>query len=223
MSRIVFRAAEALATALALQAALTGKVKALQQPPDRLADYPALAVLPQRFLATWWTEEDVPDANGDPIFLGTGGSQAVMEIGCLSGSVQLWIGAVYPIEREDLEDAVYTAFGQESLAPGRLLVTLTNVVVGGLATGADWPVAFLHEDSEWREELAFSEQRLSFLDVQVDLPIFILRENAWRVDQYVLAITRDLATPVTAPADLDDLSDLVDVAIDETGALSSFP
>lgn len=224
MSRIVFRAADALATLLAASSAtLTGKVKVDQQPPDRVADYPLVVVLPQKFTPTWWTEEEVPDANGLPIFLGAGGSQAVMEIGCLSGSMQIWAGAVFPVEREDLEDAITNAFGQDGLAPGRLLGSLTNVVVGGLATGASWPVAYLLEGSEWRNELAFSEQRLSFIDLQVDLPIFVLRANAWRVEEYVLAITQDLTTPVTVPADLANLPDLAQLSVDEDGALSTFP
>lgn len=225
MSRIKYEAAKLLAQSLALEPALEkdGVVKALQQPPDRLYDTPTVVVLPQDFKLIPWSPEEVPDEDGEPIMAGDDEGMALLEVGTLSGSVQLWCEATFPAVREQLEDAVINAFNREDFAPGRLQVSLTDIEVCGVATEATWPVAFLLEEANWREELAVSERRRSFLDVQVDLPVFVLRKEAHKVRQMVVALSQDLSIEVTTPTDLANVADLEQVLVNDDGSLSAYP
>lgn len=218
MSRVVFLAAKALEAALETETVLTGRVEVLQQLPDLLAAYPKVVIMPERFKFEPALDEEVPDDDGAPVMVG---DLAMMEVGHLAGSVRIWAGANHPPQREDIEDAIFRAFCREELAPGRLLVELTDVSVGGVATGADWPVAFQIDGAEWHEELVFSEKRWSFLRADVDVPVFVMR-SAPLVQDMVIALTADLETQIGAPADLA-LIRLEQIAVDEDGALSTFP
>lgn len=222
MSRIKFLAADALRASLATEPTLTGvATHTIQQPPDRLAEYPAICVMPERFPFQPCTEESVRDEDGEPVMVDD--DQAVVEVGQFSGSMRIWVGAIYPPQREVIEDAIMAAFNRDGLAPGRLLATLTDIPITGVATDAAWPVGYILEDTDWREEMAFSEQRFSMIQVAVDLPVLALRQNAWLVQQSVIAMTSDLSTEIEEPDDLDTIPDLVQIAVDEDGDLSAFP
>jgi len=224
MSHLRYRALEALRATLAAEPALSasGLVKALPQSGDRLDAYPSVTIVPEgKFTFIAWPHREILDGAGDVVMAG---GKPVFEVGELSGSLRIEVAANYPPEREALEDAIFSVFNQDDTALGRVMATMADVSVGGVATGVDWPMAYLlGEEAGWREELVFSEKRGSFLQVAVDVPVLVLKSNAWIIEQLVLAITSDITTQVLVPADIANLQDLEQVLINDDGTLSSYP
>jgi hypothetical protein len=217
---VLLRAAlEAAAVAFRDAAPSLTDVQVTHAPPDQSATYPVLALLPERFVLEPHHDDEVLDDDGEPVMADA--TTALMEVGTLRGTVRLWLAARTMPERARLEERIVAAFFADGLAPGRLQVTLDNVEVLGVATGASWPVAFFLENSEWREELVFSERRWSFLQVDVDIPVLVLRKDAAIVTTLVAALTTDLATQIDDPADVASppLTDLEQVTVADDGSV----
>jgi hypothetical protein len=223
VSALRYAAAAALGAALeASSPTLAGAVEVLQRPPTEAADYPRLAILPERFKFDPHPDLELEDEDGEPVMVNDG-ADAVVHVGSLEGSVRLWVGARYPVQREEIEDAVLAAFCGDDRAPGRLLVTLSGLVIGGFPIAETYDVAFHFEDTEWREELVFSQRRWSFTEVSVDVPVLVLRKDAHVVTDLVLAITSDLDTPIASDADLANLPELEQFEVAEDGSLTPYP
>lgn len=224
MSRLLAAACRLLGAACKDAAPELATISTVQAPPEEASVYPALALLPERFRLVAHGDEEVVDDDGDPIM--TNATTAVMEVGSLRGTVRLWLATRLTAERARLEEKVVSAFFQDDLAPSRLLVTLENVEVLGVATGADWPVAFMIDTTEWREELVFSERRWSFIQLNVDIPVLILRKDAALVTTLVAALTTDITTTVDDPTDVavPPLTSLEQVTVADDGTIgASFP
>lgn len=224
MSHLQYRAMDALRAALALEPALSaaGVVKALQQPPDRLDTYPSVTIVPDgKFTFVAWQHDEVLDSDGEVVVVG---GQPVVEVGDLRGIVRIDVATNYAPEREVIEDVILGAFNQDDTALGRLMATMADVSIAGVATSIDWPVAFLlGDEAGWREEMAFSDKRGSFLQVGLDVSVLILKKDAALITQLVAAISSDLTTAVLVPADTANLQDLEQVLINDDGTLSSYP
>jgi hypothetical protein len=223
VSTVLEHACELLADALRAAAPELTAVEVVQAPPDGAATYPAAAILPERFKLEAQGDEEVTDEDGDPIMVDA--TTALMEVGSLRGTARLWVAARYPAQRALLEEKLRAAFFDDDLAPSRLLVTLENVEVLGVATGASWPVAFLLDTSEWRDEMVFSERRWSFIQLRVDVPVLIHRRNAALVTQLIAALTTDLNTTVDDPADVavPPLTNLELVTVADDGTVGPSP
>ena len=225
MSRLQTLAAQALAQRLETeQAALLGNTHVLQQLPDRLKSYPALVIMPESFKILTWYEDEVIDDAGNPIVINT--TNAMMDVGTLSGTMRLWVADRYPVGREDLEDAILRSFMADST--GTIEVTLTNVVIDGFPTGFDATVAFSLTDADWHEEMVFSEKRWEFIGVDVDIPIFILRANAALVDDMQLCFSTDLATDISAATTAAEVEallepDFAQFTVNDDGSLTPIP
>jgi hypothetical protein len=219
VSRLVRAACEAAAVVFRAAAPALTDVATVQAPPEAAATYPAMAILPERFTLEVCADEEVLDDDGEPIVLG--GTNALMEVASLRGSVRLWLAARNPAERARLEERITAAFFDDGFAPGRLLVELDNVEVLDVATGASWPVAFQLRTSEWREEMVFSERRWAFLQVDVDVPVLVFRKDAALVTTLVAALTTDLTTTLTDPDDVASppLTDLDQVTVADDGTV----
>lgn len=221
MSAIKAAAAAALAAAIAAEVPeLAGKIEVTDAPPSQAAQYPAAAIEMGRFTFEAGTMDVVDDASGAPVMNGV---DALAEGGVVRGSLRIWLATRLPPQREQLEEAIQRAFIADDLAPGRLAVTLSNVQVGDFATGVDWPLAFFCEDSEWNEELVFSEKRWVFLTIEVDLPILVLLKNVPKVTTLIAQITTDLATTVDDPSDVATLIGLDQVRVSADGTSSPYP
>jgi hypothetical protein len=223
VSRIKRLACEALAVKLAAShATLTSRVSVLQQAPDKVADYPAVVVMPMgRFKVIGLQDDEALDADGDPIM--GDDTRALMHVGEIRGSVRIWLASRTPAQREVLEDAILSVFTDDGMAAGRCLATLADLTVGGIATGYDTPIAFLVDSLEFHEEMVFSEKRWVFTEVDVDLPILALRRSAALVEQLVLALTSDLETDVSEPGDLATLANLEQHTVAADGVLGTYP
>lgn len=224
MSRLIRLACEALRDNLAAAVPQARTVVAMQQPPDIEVAYPVLAIIPEAFKLTTQNPEEVEDANGDPVFIG-GSQRAILEVGALRGAVQIHVGSREPAQRERMEDAIFARFMLEDVAIGRLLLQLANVEIGGEKTGVDWPIAFIVDSSEWKEELVFSEKRWSHLRVLIDIPILVAREESWPVQQLIVALSHDLSVTVTDPTQFSSppLADLRFNTVDDDGSVGPPP
>lgn len=219
------------ATVLALKAALAVlpgfnlvPIQALPHGPDRSTPYPSVVLEPGagRWQVTLWQRDDVRDQDGELVEVG-GGAYRVVQIGVLSGEIRLWCAGETPKKRGPLHDAVLNAFAGDEQAPGRLVVSLPNVPVVGLATSLTAMVGvFCDGDAEFREELVFAERRWSYIDLPAEMPVFGLASEPV-VEQMVAFLTEDLDTPVTEPADIADLSESESVLVNEDGSLSTPP
>jgi hypothetical protein len=223
VSTVLEAACDLLGDALRAAVPELQTVQTVQAPPDGSAVYPAAAILPERFRLEAMGDEEVLDEDDDPIMMD--GTTALMEVGSLQGTARLWLAARYPAQRALLEEKIRAAFFQDGLAPSRLLVELENVEVLGVATGATWPVAFLLDTSEWREELVFSERRWSFIQLRVDVPVLVPRRNAAIVTSLIVALTTDLNTTVDDPADVASppLTDIELVSVADDGTVGPSP
>lgn len=219
MSSLTIRTIRELATALDGVTAKQVPARALHHAPGRGTAYPAVIVEPgERWRFTPCQHEELFDAGGDAIFHADG--RAAFEVGQLTGRARIWCGA-HEDQRFDIEDAILEAFCDDDRAPGRLLLDLTDVQVSGQSLGVDWKVACMIDEDGWQEELVFSERRWSFAQIMVDVPVLMLRSNAWKITEQLLSITTDLDTPLSDPADLANLTDVETVLVNDDGSVSA--
>ena len=205
--------AEALADALRL-AAPGVTVVVMQAERDMPTQYPAIAVLPRKFTPV--LSQDVERASVDDATL-------LVECGAEDGTIELRACAEYPPQREAVEALVRDAFFQAEQRPGAAYLTVEGVQAMGVQTAYDAPVAVRWGQADWTEELAFSQKRFSFVEVQARLPIFAIRraptantvQAGSAVNVGLDPITED-DSPLTdsPPADYDY------IAIDEDGAIT---
>lgn len=196
MSLLVYTAAAALKTALEADADLFGKVKVLQQLPDRLAGSPCVGITEDGFDILPWPSDEVRDEDDEAIFAPNG--KPLFKVGELVGAWKLWVGASRDYDRQKMMDAVIRSFFGDDQAPGRILTTIPDVTIGGVATGFDATVAHLLDEARWDNELVFSERFWVHCRVLVDLPLLVLRTGAAKVTEMYLALTTDITTDISA-------------------------
>lgn len=210
-----FLASEALAALISARVpALADKVAAVQEPPTAEKGYPAAAVQYDGVAAvTAHSDIEVEDADGVPIILDDG--RAFMDVGSVGARARIWVAARTPAQRERLQTQIVRLFFGDEFAPTRCQLTIEHFEVDGFTTPTAWPVCFFLRSTEWTEELVFSERRWAFLSLEVDIPIFILREEAWRVTEMTLALTATTGNQPAAAAEL--------AFIDEDGGATAAP
>ena len=165
-------------------------------PPSQPADYPAMAVLMDRFKTNWSQSWDIEvDADGNPLVgtaitlqrgvgvAGVEGDRYLSKFGTLQGTGRIWVAAAHPPKREEMEEAVLSLFMREGYAPGRLSLPLTNVKVGSFTVPWPWTVVAMVEDTEWKDEMAMVSRIWSFLTFRLDVDILVAR-NAPIVKQF---------------------------------------
>lgn len=222
MSRILRLALEQVAESLRAACPSLASVRVGSSPPDVPSEYPAIALVPDRFTIDPAPDDEVLESDGVHQVAPAG--LALTSVGALRGTCRLFLAARLDAQRETLQDQTLLAFFQDDLANGRLMATLRNVEVGGIATGVDWNVAVFVADEEWRDEMAFSERRWAYLKLEVDVPLLVLRSSPL-VTTMVALLTRDLDTTVDDPTDLaaPGLAPLDSLAVASDGSLTSFP
>lgn len=152
--------------------------------------YPAVRVLPGKFTFDPWQEQEVDDTQSDKLFL---------QVGEFEGSVEIRVCATSKIVRERLEDVVSNFFLSRPYTPGVQVTTLpSGMTVGGFATTYQANCAFSLDDEEWREEMAFTDKRFSFLGVDAWFPALVVRTGVHTIEQLVLVMEADVSTDVDA-------------------------
>jgi hypothetical protein len=225
VSRILRLALEQVAASLRAACPSLASARVESAPPDTASEYPAIALVPDRFVVDPGSDDEILEEDG--VHQVAPGGRPLASVGALRGSCRLFVAARLPAQRGVLEDQLTTAFFQDDTAPSRLMATLSNVEVGGIATGVDWNVAVFVADDEWRDEMAFSERRWAYRKLDVDVPILVLRSAVTQalVTQMVATLTADLETTVDDPTDLTNpgLAPLAQRAIAADGSISLYP
>lgn len=142
-----------------------------------------------------------------------------VQVGDLSGKVEIILGATTQQVRAKIEDKILGAFfgSVDDTAPHRsgvLVLQMDQFLVGGVANLANLPVGYVLGTDTWDEEMVFERKRFSSMVVEVDLPCLVTRTPVYDINTLALAITKDL----------ESINPVVDetVAIDEDGDLAVF-
>ena len=181
-------ALNAIADALAEGIKLAAPPTIVDAPPSEPAQYPAMAILMDRFTTNWSQSWDIEtDAAGNPL-LGTAitlergvtvskleNNRYLSRYGTLQGEGRIWVAARQPAKREELEEAVLELFTRDGMVPGRLLINMVNAKVGNFTVPWPWTVAAMVEDTTWKDELAMVERIWSYLNFRLDVDLLVAR------------------------------------------------
>ena len=198
MSVIRVRAAEILGAAIEIAVPdLSGNVCALQDDSGHKRKFPSLAIVSVSHKIT-------PEQSGE-VWKSKGQMNAVLNVGRIDALYQLRLGAASEAQRTVLEDQVTALFFSQEGRPG--------VLVAELADCDDAIVGYELDQSEWRNETAFTDKWFSIITLNTVTPILVERSNipTWN------EIRMCLAAEVSVPFDEIDTSIAECVAIDENG------
>lgn len=137
-----------------------------------------------------------------------------VQVGDLSGRVEILLSAKTKKERARLGDRILGGFFAVSGKPGVMVLQMTELEVSGLTLPGPVPVAFVLGDDTWQEEMVFDRIRQHVLEVDVDLPALVTRAGVYDINQLVSAFTEDLTS--------DDPT-VEQVEITDTGTLEDYP
>ncbi len=182
-------------------------VSAPQAPYSQDVAYPSIVVVPSQFTFVPYQEEEVDDSQPDNL---------LVRMGDFEGSVELRIAGTSAFAREELEERVMGLLLNEN-NPGVLVVETAPVRLGGVQYLARAVAGFELTKEAWREEMVFSDERYSFLELDASYPALVSRgsiDNPIRlIETLVLAVNHDLAS--------DTADEERNVAID--GSISVYP
>lgn len=177
---------------------------------ERPACFPSLVVRQSgTFSFQAWDDDEV----------WTTATTQTVQVGDLSGKIEMVLGATTRKSRAAIEDKVLAAFygnvdDTAAHRGGVLVLQMDQFTVGGVANLAQIPIAYVLGDDTWNEEMVFERKRFSSMVVEVDLPCLVTRTPVYDLDTLALAITKDLTS--TDPV-VDET-----VAIDEDGDVLPF-
>lgn len=214
---------------------LADDIAIISNPPSDVGEYPAVAIWLERFSTKFTTEDELTVNSsgdlrvGDLYNLGENPSGAaeiapgarLSRIGTSSGSGRIWIGSRYAPARENLEDEINEIFTQDSTAPGRVLVSINEASIGGVQLPWSMKAAFFINDSEWQNELAFTERLWCFMRFDLEIGIYAARTEPTMIEQIILGLNtnvHDGTATTVAPADqeLKSPSEYLVVGVDGT-------
>ncbi len=143
-----------------------------------------------------------------------------VQVGDLSGQIEIRLGTTNQPLREKLEDRIlhaflasqnYQGFGR----PGVHVEQLDAFVVNERLNLAQVPVGYAVTTEAWIEEMVFEKKRFSSLMLDVDMPAIVIRTDVYDIDTLVLAITDDLTSEDPALSD-------VQLSVSEDGEITPY-
>lgn len=143
----------------------------------------------------------------------------VSQIGVIRMRCRLWVGARLDTMREQLEQEVILAFCENRGAPTRLQVSIAGVEVRGVKIPFGIATALLDDRIQWNSEYAFAERLWTYIPLTIDAPVMVPRTDPI-VEQLILVVSQDLDTTVETPADLDNLTNRIELMVDSSGDVS---
>jgi len=207
VANIRTEAAKALGAFIAAQVPeFAGRFVVGQPDPEKQADYAGLCILPGRYAFESESEEEVDETHA---------TRVLVEVGSLTGSVEVRVYARHQATRDDLEEKVMRALVSREGSPGTIVVTVGGLVFGNVRWDYEAPCTFSLAGSDWNDEFAFEHRRYSFMELDSWLPMLVSREGVYTIEQMVLALTDDLDTDAAADLVLEQYQ----VAADGTVAL----
>lgn len=176
---------------------LSGRVSAVQEGPEKIAEFPSVALLPAAFKFEP-SDPDFVDGDDDS------DNPLVIDVGEFEGIAELQLYAKSKPERELYEQRIMDLFLSQQDSPGTLFVDLASLTIGGLVTLYAPTVKVRLENAEWSEEFSFESKRYSFLDLAFAFPALVARD-ATPIHELQIAlsdITSDTAEDLIAAASL---------------------
>ena len=193
--------------AAALATVLPGiPIEVGQIAPAKRLSYPSVAIVPTKW--RYWPEQEDTQRDDLP-------SSIVVNVGRHETTVQLMVAAATPQKRAELEQTIFDLFLGTELHPGVLLTQVTSITALGSFTAA-WEL----EADEWRDEMAFSDQWWTMVEVTGIIPALVTRGSVYTIDHLRLGIAYDLAATIDADP-FETTSDVEVVEINEDGTLTA--
>jgi hypothetical protein len=188
-------AGEALAAYLATAVpALAGNVHVGAADPSQKWVCPTLQIIPHKHsFEPYQQDEEYNDPDDTTL---------VINVGELVGKFELRIAAGPQVEREELEAAVLAALCPDDDSPGVVVVDLPGVKIAGTTTTVTGHASFDLGDGDWQEEMAWSEKRFSFIELESQLQMLTLRTNVPTIEQLLVELTQNMDDEIeNIPAD----------------------
>lgn len=182
---------------------LSGRVSGVQEGPEKVAQFPSVALLGQTFAFMPSDPDYVSGDDNDPA------TPLVTDVGEFDGILELQLYADSKPMRELYEQRIMNHFLAQRGSPGTIYVQLPALVINELTTLYAPVVKVRLDNEEWSEELSFEAKRYSFLDLTFAFPA-LTAETAPAIDELHVAINHDL--------DSDEA--LEDVIVNEDGSVS---
>lgn len=120
-------------------------------------------------------------------------SEALLDVGCWDGTVELRVSAKSQAQRERLETQLAGLF-MSARRRGVLVVTTPTLTVNGKVTLHEAPVAFSIISSSWEEEMVWDKKRYSFLTLAMSYPALVVETENYTIEEYHAALTEDLTS-----------------------------
>lgn len=172
----------------------------------------SIRVLPGKFRFDPYNQADVDDTDSTIL---------VAEVGWWEGTTEIRCVAPTAAEREVLEDYVLNVLlGNDPLSPGVLNIRSLPVSIAGTQTSYRATVSFALDESEWREELAFSDKRYSFITLDTVLPALVVRGGTYTITS--LEVDFDVGTSVN-PDDLAAPTGTENLIVQDDGTVTEAP
>lgn len=234
MTRLREHAALSLGQLITDRIQLSRPAIVIDAPPSQLSEYPAVAVWIERMVPNYTDAGPVlEDASGTPIMAGTatddvgnvvdgtpimiGDGVWVMHVGSMRCRGRIWVGSRYPDKREELEEKIYLAFNEDDDAPGRIMFPLEGMQLGDYTINFGVATALIN-DSSWTNEHSFEARLWSWIMFDLDVPMLVPRSGPL-ASQLILEFSAIVDPPISAPADVASLPDLVKYTHDDAGNL----
>jgi hypothetical protein len=154
------------------------------------------------------------EPNQDEEAFSVSDTRELFQVGVGRGDTELRVYAKTPFERAKLEADVEQALLQRTGSPGVTIVSIPNVEIGGLQTTYTASAAYVLEDLEWNEELAFDRRRYSFMTLSTEIEVLVLR-SVTRMTDLRIGLTEDMEGDLPLPADEIEV-----VAVNSDGSVS---
>lgn len=149
---------------------LADRVSAVQEGPEKIAEFPSVALLPSTFVFNPSDYDEV--YNNDD----AGDLPLVIDVGEFEGLLELQLYAKSKPERELYEQRIMDLFLSQEGSPGTLFITLPTLTINGVVTLYEPEIKVRLDNEEWNEEMSFEAKRYSFLDLQVAFPALTSRD-----------------------------------------------
>lgn len=178
---------------------LAGRVTAVQEGPEKISEFPSVALLPSLFTFNA-CDPDMVSGDDDT------DSPLVIDVGEFEGMVEMQLYAKSKPERELFEQRILDLFLSQEGSPGTLYVQCPTLTINGQVTLYGPEVKVRLDNAEWLEEFSFEARRYSFLDITYAFPALTARDVP-SIDTLILALT-------------DDLGAREDVIVNDDGSIS---
>jgi len=135
-------------------------------------DPPGLRVIPRGAfkLEIFGGEEEITEPSD---------STLLVSVGVITGALQARLYGHDNYEREDLDDEVLALFLATEGFPGSLTLQSAPVSIGGTATLYRAPLTYRLDGEEWNEEQVWGKTRYSFLSLDVEYPLLVMRREVY--------------------------------------------